>query len=145
MTNLTSNAYNFSDFINSGVDNRTGSYSAQIKLLSIIGNRLNGPYFDLTVGYNINNFTDVGFGRGWSLPLSSFDNVNSVLSLRNGQSFKIEWDSTENEYVAPYRKLKDVRIYYVSTPGTEQGEIKVINSSGEIEFIDWKEGTLSRL
>ncbi|WP_061039230.1 RHS repeat protein [Vibrio coralliirubri] len=145
MTNLTSNAYNFSDFIHSGVDNRTGSYSVQIKLLSIIGNRLNGPYFDLTVGYNINNFTDTGFGRGWSLPLSSFDNVNSVLSLRNGQQFKIEWDSKKNEYVTPYRKLKDVRIHYVSTPGTKQGEIKVINASGEVEFIDWKEGTLSRL
>lgn len=145
MKNIISNAYNFSDFINSGVDTRTGSYSAQIKLLSMIGNHLNGPYFDLTVGYNTNNAIDVGFGRGWSLPLSSFDNVNSMLSLRNGQQFKIEWNSTENEYVAPYRKLKDVRIYYVSTPGTEQGEIKVINASGEIEFIDWKEGTLSRL
>ncbi|WP_104026852.1 RHS repeat protein, partial [Vibrio jasicida] len=62
-----------------------------------------------------------------------------------GQTFKIEWDSSKNEYTAPYYKLKDIKIYYVSTPGTEQGEIKVVHSSGEIEFIDWKEGTLNRL
>ncbi|EEZ00024.1 YD repeat protein [Vibrio sp. RC586] len=144
MEKIISNAYNFSDFISSGVDPRTGSYSAQIKLLSLIGNRLNGPYFDVTIGYSMNNPLDIGFGRGWSLPLSSFDKANSTLSLRNGQQFKIEWDSAKNEYVAPYYKLKDVNIYYVSTPGTEQGEIKVVHSSGEVEFIDWNEGTLSR-
>lgn len=145
MEEITSNAYNFSEFINSGVDVRTGSYSAQIKILSLIGNRLNGPHFDLTISYSINNPIDVGFGRGWSLPLSSFDEKNSTLSLRNGQQFKIKWDETKGEFIAPYRKLKDVRVYYVNTPGTAGGELKVVHESGEIEFIDWEEGTLSRL
>lgn len=83
----------------------------------------------------------MGFGRGWSIPLSCYNKANKVLSLSNGQSFKIEGnDNSNGEYDIPYRKLKDLRVFDVD----KTQELKVIYKDGFVEFIDKNEGTLTR-
>ncbi|EJL6420587.1 RHS repeat protein [Vibrio cholerae] len=83
----------------------------------------------------------MGFGRGWSVALSSYDKERNWLSLSNGQSFKLVFNSTLDEYDIPYRKLKDLRVFYLDSTQ----EIKIVHKDGTLEFIDYQDGTLTRL
>ncbi|EMQ2878757.1 RHS repeat protein [Vibrio navarrensis] len=141
MTNITSNAYNFSEFISSGVDPRTGTYSFSINLGEFISHKNSGDRFNLHLNYNAGSSLDMGFSRGWSVAISQFDRDNNTLSLTTGQNFKIQWNNAIEEYDIPYRKLKDIRVFYLDT--TE--EIKVVHKDGRQEFIDYYKGTLTRL
>ena len=144
MSAITSNAFNFSGFIDSGVDVRTGTYSASINIMDLKGNHLSGPDFNFSLHYNMNNTSDEGFGRNWSVPISRFSKSTGLLSLSNGQAFKIQYNASLGRYEIPYRKLEDIKVYYVNTPGTQSGEIKVVHKGGEMEFIDWDKGVINR-
>lgn len=141
MSNIYSNAYNFSEYISSGVDPRTGSFSMQINLGNFISEGGAGFTFPLTISYDPSNPIDSGFGRGWSLPLSEFNKNNNSLKLSTGQSFQIQWNSEIEEYDIPYRKLKDIRVFYIS----ESEEIKVVFKGGKEEYIDYNSGVIKKI
>ncbi|QFI38559.1 RHS repeat protein [Moritella marina ATCC 15381] len=138
---IESNASNFSEHINTGVDPRTGSYSFSVNLGEFLSHKTSGPPFSLLLSYNAASSLDMGFGRGWGISLSRFSKSSNTLSLSTGQSFKIEWNASENEYDIPYRKLKDMRVFYLNA----SKEIKVVYKDGRQDFISYQEGTLSRL
>ncbi|MPY23761.1 RHS repeat protein [Shewanella sp. YLB-07] len=140
MSNITSNAFNFSEFISSGVDPRTGTYSFSINLGVFLSHKTSGPEFSLTLNYSASGTTDSGFGRGWGLALSRFNKSMNILSLSTGQSFQIVWNSEKNEYDMPYRKIKDMRIFYLDATR----ELKVVYKGGRQDYIDYEDGTLSR-
>ncbi|CAH8193299.1 hypothetical protein VAE308_1150349 [Vibrio aestuarianus] len=112
LNGIKSNAHNFSEFIESGVDVRTGSFSINFKAVKFLTNRGSGPNLDISLSYSFLNKVDTGFGHGWSFPVSRFNNDNNQLYLSSGQNFKIELNRSKNEYDIPYRKLKDIRVLY---------------------------------
>ncbi|MEW5251562.1 hypothetical protein [Microbulbifer discodermiae] len=138
---ITSNANNFSEFISSGVDPRTGTYSFSIKLSEFLSHKTVGVTFSLMLHYSASSSNDMGFGRGWALALSRFDRHSNNLSLSTGQNFKIEFNRTTNEYDIPYRKLKDVKVFYDDS----MSAIKVVYKDGRQEFIDYTTGTMTKM
>ncbi len=141
MTEILSNAYNFSNPMVSGVDPRTGSYHISINMGEFLSHKTSGVSLSLILNYNAASSFDMGFGRGWGLTLSSYNKATNMLSLSTGQSFKIEYNSALDEYDIPYRKLKDLRVFYLSSTN----ELKVVHKDGRSEFIDYSKGTLNRI
>ncbi|WP_240207696.1 RHS repeat protein [Vibrio sp. CyArs1] len=138
---ITSNAYSFSEYLQTGVDPRTGSYSCSFHLGEFLSHKTSGPAFSLQLTHQASNPLDFGFGRGWSLSLSRFNPDTSELFLSTGQSFKIVWDYYANEYTVPYRRLKDIRVFYLNA----SNEIKVVYKDGRQDYIDFDTGTLTKL
>jgi hypothetical protein len=138
---INSNAFNFTDFLQSGVDPRTLSFSVQIKIGEFVSRLGRGESLPINVGYSSFNNQDQGFGRGWSFAISFFNKNTSYLSLMTGQSFKIEWDDTLGEYKIPYRKLKDIRVFYVD----KTNELKVVFKDGHEEYLNYELGTLEKI
>ncbi|EDO1767234.1 RHS repeat-associated core domain-containing protein [Salmonella enterica] len=88
-----SQAMNFISAVSSGVDPRTGLYTTAVTLGSISGNNGMGPELPLTLSYSPLNSADMGFGQGFSLPFSSYDVSNGLLSLTGGETHSVyEWD-----------------------------------------------------
>lgn len=141
MSSITSNAYNFGDFVNSGVDPRTGMYSMSLSLGEFVSHKGSGITIPLNIHYDPSSSVDTGFGRGWSLNLSHFDWANSRLKLSTGQSFKVQWNNSTGEYDLLHRGLKDVRVFYDSV----KSEIQISYKDGRHEFLDYYEGMLKRI
>ena len=141
MSSIMSNAYNFGDFLNSGVDPRTGMYSMTISLGEFVSHKGAGISIPLNIHYNPASNLDIGFGRGWELNLSQFDSSNNNLKLSTGQSFKIQWNNDKDEYDALYRGLKDIRVFYLS----ETSEIKIIYKGGKHEYLSYEDGILTKI
>ncbi|MGF1681940.1 hypothetical protein [Photobacterium minamisatsumaniensis] len=139
---LTSNAFNFIEYLDSGVDPRTGSYSATINTLQLMGNDLLGPNFSGNLSFSFLNDSDSGFGLGWSLPSGFFNKHTSQLTLTDGSSFQIRWNGALGRYNIPYNKLKNLRVYFKRELNTKDGEIFVYHADGEIEIYDYNRGTL---
>ncbi|PKG37224.1 RHS repeat protein [Psychromonas sp. Urea-02u-13] len=141
MSSIASNAYNFSEYINSGVDTRTGMFSISLSLGSFISHQGSGLIIPLSLGYAVSSNFDSGFGCGWSIPISSFNNTSRILSLSSGQSFVIEKSTTSSEFDIPYRRLKDISVSEVSTTG----ELKIAYKDGKHEFVNIEKGTLNKV
>lgn len=138
---VTSNAYNFSEYISSGVDPRTGTFSMQINMGNFLSYKGSGLTIPLVISHDGFNYSDSGFGRGWSFPLSQFNKSESVLKLSSGQSFKIKWSNEKQEYELLYRKLKDIRVFYLK--GTN--EIKISYKSGRNEYLEYEAGICTKI
>ena len=141
LNGIKSNAHNFSEFIESGVDVRTGSFSINFKAVKFLTNRGSGPNLDISLSYSFLNKVDTGFGHGWSFPVSRFNNDNNQLYLSSGQNFKIEWNRSKNEYDIPYRKLKDIRVLYDDS----KQSLVVVHKDGSREIINYETGLLDEL
>lgn len=137
---ITSNANNFVEHLATGVDVRTGMYSISIKIGDFLSHKTTGLALPVSLFYTASSALDIGFGRGWSIALSRFDKDNNVLSLSTGQSFTLQWNDKKNEYDIPYRKLKDIRVFYID--GTR--EVEVAYKDGRREYISWDDGMVTK-
>jgi RHS repeat-associated protein len=89
MTTSTHNgAVNFHSYIESGVDPRTGTFSANILLGTLLE-----PDFDVRLCYSPLNQKDFGFGHGWRIPVTIYNTESKLLSLSDGRMYEVE----ENE------------------------------------------------
>lgn len=104
---LYSNAHNFLSFVNAGVDPRTGSYSCNFSLPELLANALSGPSVRLVLGFSAFQIDDLGFGKGWSLQLSSFNRTTGKLSLSNGTSHMAA--VTSGNFILRDKKIKDLK------------------------------------
>jgi len=89
-------ATNFTDFIKTGVDARTGQFTLAFQLPIIPANNMCGPSLNPTLSFSVLGSThDKGFGLGWSLDLSELDLNQDAPSLRlsSGESFAVDTDS----------------------------------------------------
>lgn len=105
---LESSAFNFSEYIQSGVDVRTGSYSTRLKLAGWTANEGNGPHLPLQVSFDSFRATDLGWGRGWSLSLSSFDQKTHRLTLASGVSYRLFIEN--GQVIVKDKKLENTRV-----------------------------------
>ncbi|WP_369990428.1 RHS repeat domain-containing protein [Pseudomonas xanthosomatis] len=136
-TSVHSNAFNFSSYVESGVDPRTGQYTVAIKLPELKGNDLQGPDFELALFYSPLNTQNSGYGKGWNLQLSQVSKRNQVVTLSSGESYKITGEPAGPD--APLQmseqKLRQFELY-PEPPGPGGAErYRVVHRSGRVEVL----------
>nr|ULG14345.1 hypothetical protein 28Fp_00058 [Serratia proteamaculans] len=109
--NIYSNAFNFSHYLTSDVDERTGQYLSNVHLATIYPEGPIANNRELKLSFSTLKTTDSGYGIGWTITNTTFDSVTSQLSLMSGESFKTEALPPINSYLnIKDRKLKDLAV-----------------------------------
>jgi len=81
MSDFFSQSQNFMGALQTGVDPRTGIFSLSVAIANLNGNYGMGPEFNLTLNSNSLNKNNIGFGLGFTLPITTYDKKNKLLSL----------------------------------------------------------------
>lgn len=90
MQNIYSNAFNFSSFISSGVDPRTGQYTAAVNIIKLKSFNLDDISMDVAVRFSPFNTLNVGFGNGWDITTSRLDMSRRILVTSEGEQYRCE-------------------------------------------------------
>ncbi|WP_176469769.1 RHS repeat domain-containing protein [Pseudomonas sp. Irchel 3A5] len=106
-SSVRSGAYNFLSFISSGVDPRTGTYSVSLSLSNLLANTLSGPSLPLALRSNALQTENLGFGVGWGIPFSSYNQKTKILNLSSGASHRAILSS--NALVVTDKKVNDLK------------------------------------
>lgn len=132
-TAVHSNAFNFQSFVQTGVDPRTGMYTASLSLRELLSNYLRGPLVELTLNYNPLNTLDSGYGKGWNLALTEYSPHIQVVRLYSGQSFKVTgpYAGVANRMRMKEQKIEDFQFYQL--PGNK---FEVVHKSGLVEKLE---------
>jgi len=134
-TSVHSNAFNFSSYIESGVDSRTGQYTVSIKLPELKGNDLQGPDFNLGLFYSPLNVEDSGFGKGWNLQLTQVR--NNIVTLSSGETYKITGESTvTGRLQMSEQKLRQFDLYREAPGQSGTTRYRVEHRSGLVEVLE---------
>lgn len=135
-TSVTSNAFNFLNFINSQVDPRTGQYTCALGLPELKANQLAGPTVPLHLNFNPLNTADSGFGKGWNLQLTQFNPANGILSLYTGETFRVIVQGTE--IIIPEKKIDSFHFHV-----EDNNRYRVEHKSGLVEILEVGQGQLA--
>lgn len=127
VSKLESNAFNFSEFIYSGVDARTGSYSTNINLAGWQANGGDGPQLPLSVSFDSFRSADVGWGTGWALSLSSYNQKTRKLTFASGVSYRVYISGTS--VVIKDKKLQNTWV------AIQDNKLIVSHKNGMIETL----------
>lgn len=139
---MYSNAYNFLSFISAGVDARTGTYSCNLSLSNLLANTLSGPSIPLSLGFNGLNNSPVGFGTGWSIPLSRYNRNTRQLSLSTGATHIA--NTAPGLFVIADKKVQDLKTSRVGD------ELIIEHKSGIVEVLtnpslNWDDWVVSKI
>ncbi|OGM50852.1 hypothetical protein ABOM_000793 [Aspergillus bombycis] len=135
-SSIYSQAFNFSSFLQNGVDPRTGLYTYSIDLCDTPSQSLNLPSFKLSLHYNPLNTVDSGLGTGWAFRLPSYEPSTNTLALSTGESFKAS--GTNSQLSVRDQKLKN---FHVTNDGSEY---RIVYRSGLIEVLSNSSGLYNR-
>ncbi|GGF96703.1 MULTISPECIES: RHS repeat-associated core domain-containing protein [Cysteiniphilum] len=129
---LVSDAFSFATL--GRVDARTGTYDFNYVVGQTIDDTSLNQSFQLRLHYRQGNKLDSGFGIGWSLGLSFYDQNTQTLTLAGGFSQRIEYPSNKPQYY----KLKDIKILPLSGDDLfkvvfKDGSYEIIGSNGRIK------------
>lgn len=122
---FSTQAGNFVNALETSVDPRTGQFMVNLPLVSIAGNRGLGPELSLSLSYSPLNSRNYGFGNGFSLGISRFNNKSNSLELSSGETYRVTpgTDNVNNQ------KLDTFRFMYTNGSDDSDGYT-----------ITWKEG-----
>ncbi|MBC3952732.1 RHS repeat protein [Pseudomonas folii] len=139
---MYSNAYNSLSFISAGVDPRTGTYSCNLSLSSVLANALSGPSLPLSLVFNGLNNSNVGLGAGWSIPLSRYNRNTRQLSLSTGATHIA--NTAAGQFVIADKKVQDLKTSRVND------ELIIEHKSGVVEVLsnpslNWDDWVLSKI
>lgn len=128
--NFTSQTSNFISAMNTDVDPRTGQFMVSLPVVSLVGNHQLGPELSLSLSYSSLNGINSGFGTGFALTLTQFNNKTNLLELSNGEKYRVSpgTDNVRNQKLSSFR--------FMFTNGRRNGE-------GYTIF--WKDGKTERL
>lgn len=129
---LVSDAFSFATL--GRVDVRTGTYDFNYVVGQTIDDASLNQSFQLRLHYYQGNKLDSGFGKGWSLGVSFYDQNTQTLTLAGGFSQRIEYPSNKPQYY----KLKDIKILPLSGDDLfkvvfKDGSYEIIGSDGRIK------------
>nr|WP_314478894.1 RHS repeat-associated core domain-containing protein [uncultured Pseudomonas sp.] len=130
----TSNAFNFSSFMQSSVDPRTGLYTLSIALPALNANDQCGPDLPLQLNFSPMSNDNDGFGMGWSLKLSTFNITTGMLSLHTGESFKVADNGPGKAPVIVEKKLDSFHFSNISVGNRKR--IRIAHKSGLVEILE---------
>ncbi len=126
-----SNAVNFSKNWGTQVDPRTGTFTAYVKVGSMISNLDHGPNINLQISYNSDSVADLDtLGAGWSWNLTHFDPVTNQLSTSQGKTFNLR-QQANGTWWPRYHKLHDVQI-----DGSKDTFFTITYANGLREILD---------
>lgn len=129
-TQFSSHASNFGNALQTQVDPRTGQFMVNFPVARLVGNHQLGPDLSLSLRYSPLNTLDEGFGTGFSLGLTQFNNTSNLLQLTSGEQYRVAPGSDK----VRNKKLNNFRFVY--TNGRDDSE-------GYTVF--WKEGKTEKL
>ncbi|MGO3985288.1 RHS repeat-associated core domain-containing protein [Pseudomonas sp. SAS7] len=134
-SSISSNAFNFFNHIQNGVDPRTGLYTFRVELSAFNGSDLLAPEIDLYLRYSPLNPHDRGYGSGWSLPTSEFDPARGrrIISLANGETFKADGRVGGNQLTMSEKKIDTFHLYEDA-----ENRWRVVHRSGMVEVLEPK-------
>lgn len=136
MNNLFSTqAVNFVDGLRTNVDPRTGQFMVNLPLATINGNASLGPEISLSLNYSPLNNDNYGFGKGFSLGISRFNNLNNTLELSNGEIYKV---SPGSDFVRNH-KLETFHFSYANGINDAEG-YSIFWKDGTAEFLTYQGG-----
>lgn len=69
--------------------------------MTIIGNDHLGPEFALSLNYSLLDLEDVGYGKGFSANLSRYDPVSRLLTLSNGEQYRLDGNESDPAFSPP--------------------------------------------
>ncbi|CAI2793967.1 Cell wall-associated polypeptide CWBP200 [Serratia grimesii] len=121
-----SQAGNFIDAVQGGVDPRTGLFSISLPVASIHPNNLAGPALELALRYSPLSSFDEGFGRGFALNLTRYDESTQSLVLSTGEEYSV---SSSGNVV----RQKKFRNFIFEK--TDELHCRIIHKSGLIEVL----------
>ncbi|NBA97403.1 RHS repeat domain-containing protein [Pseudomonas sp. R5(2019)] len=130
-TSVHSRAFNFSSYVEGGVDKRTAQYTVNVALPEVKTNNLQGPGFPLALKFSPLSPVDMGFGLGWNLNLSEFDIRDKIISLHTGERFKVTGTGSNNELQMDEKKLNSFRLYEPAP-----NRYRVVHKNGLIEILE---------
>jgi RHS repeat-associated protein len=123
-----SNAFSFLGFLQHEVDTRTGMYTATVDFPMLNANALCGPTVPINLTFNPMNLEDSGYGKGWNLNLSQFTPNDHMLTLSNGESFKVTGSGARPDIAE-----KKLDTFHFEEIGG--GKYRVVYKSGLIETL----------
>lgn len=137
-TSVHSNAFNFSSYVQTGVDPRTGQYTIALKLPELKANALQGPDFELSLFYTPLNTEDSGFGKGWNMQLSQVRKTqgSEVVTLSSGETYQIT-DESDGQLLMREQKLKQFQLYREApAEAGGAGRYRLVHRSGLVEVLE---------
>ncbi|WP_439412560.1 hypothetical protein [Enterobacter ludwigii] len=152
-------AGNFTSAIHGQVDPRTGIYSINISLGTVVANALQGPSIPLTLSYSPMNTADIGLGAGVSFNLSTYNQATDSqrLSLSSGESYRLyegegyidvqqrmlrNFDISHNDDDDSYRVVyKSGKVEILGGPGPLKVPRKIFTDTGHGVTLAWDEKT----
>ncbi|UFH48286.1 RHS repeat domain-containing protein [Pseudomonas sp. KNUC1026] len=134
LTNVQSNAHNYCDYLNAGVDPRTGQFTAVITFPEFFSANMAGPTLPLALSFNAADKENHGFGIGWSINLTRYNpDNNRLLSTQAGETFRVD-QSSEGDVPARLNEQK-LDTFHFHAPDLTRGPFTVIHRSGLIEHL----------
>ncbi|MFB7382677.1 RHS repeat-associated core domain-containing protein [Kitasatospora purpeofusca] len=128
-SSFLTHANNFTSAVSGGVDPRTGVFNIRIRLGALVGNRGLGPSLPLVLSYSPMTSTDVGFGRGVSMGLTTYDADDRLLTISTGEQYRVE--ETDKKVVLLQSKLD---IVHVDRKPAENA-YRIAHKSGGVEIL----------
>ncbi|MHC8320131.1 RHS repeat-associated core domain-containing protein [Pseudomonas sp. GB2N2] len=136
-TTLHSNATNFASYVQSGVDQRTGLFTASFSLPEIKSNDLSGTIVPLHLNFSPLKTLDDGYGRGWSLPLTEYQPSTQIISVHSSESFKVTGDYADvgepDRLKMKEQKIQRFKLFKLT--GDPRGDFQVVHASGLVEIL----------
>lgn len=127
---FTSQTSNFISAMSTDVDPRTGQFMVSLPVVSLVGNHQLGPELPLSLSYSSLNNINSGFGTGFALSLTQFNNRTNLLELSNGEKYRVSPGTNK----VRNQKLNNFRFVFTNGRGAEEGYT-----------IFWKDGKTERL
>lgn len=119
-------AGNFIDAVQGGVDPRTGLFNVSLPLMNLRSAGLSGPQLTLGLRYSPLSQRDEGFGRGFLLNMTRYDESSRSLILSTGEHYML----TESG-----KSLRQQRFKNFLFEKTKNKEYRVVYKSGLIETL----------
>ncbi|PKY05470.1 hypothetical protein P168DRAFT_234023 [Aspergillus campestris IBT 28561] len=121
-------AFNFGNLLEKGVDPRTGQFTCAIDIWDAPTDARNCPPFKLSLVFDPLNSLDLGLGKGWSFNLSYYDWRNGILHLSTGERFRVIDEG--GDLLLPDQKLQTFKVK------KHGSDYHVIHKSGQIEVLE---------
>jgi RHS repeat-associated protein len=142
---LYSQGFNFSSFIQKGVDPRTGQYTCAINIYESPSEARNCPPLQLSLSYNPLARQDIGLGQGWSFNLSGYQHRqsnNRSLFLSTGEHYQV----TETSSLVSVNDQKLQNFQFIKKVTSDEDGDKTItyqitHKSGLIEILSNADNT----
>lgn len=112
--NIYSNAFNFSSFLSSGVDPRTGQYTATYSVRTLTPFNINDSSSTIALRFSSFNTLNSGFGQGWEITTSRLDMSRRVLVTTEGERYRCEALIAGTEIRFIDKKVRNLRATMVN-------------------------------